>query len=118
MSRPTDEITGKVVAKWMGWEGAAYEPEPCMGHKTVFSAVPTPGTHPIICPDPRTDDGAAMRLLHHIASKGPYVKMLWNEHEWFMSDHESKLDLVSIPISGEPFRYAVVNLAADVLGVG
>lgn len=115
--RPSDEVTTKVVAKWKDM------------HPVVL------GTHgdlkgvfhnqerylPTQVADPRTDTNAALELLWFVMDERlsavlflDYLNDKGQEPAWHVTGmHRSWL----LPASGEPFRHAVVRLAAQCLGV-
>jgi len=126
MTRPTDEITGKVVAKWMGWERGCVPIKPGLAREKIVSFMEGDGNLQGetlgAVGDPRTDPDAALELLGWLKKQGHDISyepggFRYRSGRWRcpFGSHE---DDQAIPISGEAFRYAVVNLAADVLGVG
>jgi len=131
MTRPTDEITGKVIAKQHDWQ---YEPRiehgtPKLrkigGHNDWRAPLSnlTGDDDVDYVADPRDDTDAALELLHHIGreiNNNGVMQINANDETdaWYLWNYWNGDDYGYLPISGEPFRYAVVNLAADVLGVG
>ncbi len=78
--------------------------------------------------DPRDDTDAALDLLHgltdyldieHKDDKAMYVMSHGFDGKgiWTIWDSSISNDYHSIPLSGQPFRYAVVRLAAKVMGI-
>ena len=106
---PSDEVMCKVIAEMMGWSrcdySAPFEDEP--------SAVGLFALGQDIQRDPRHDTDAALKLLHHILTitKSGF---LTTTYCWCISTWNTYKEF---PISGEPFRTAVCNLAVEVLGV-
>jgi hypothetical protein len=104
-TRPTDERTAKVVAEWKGWT-AAY-----IG-VFVFTSADEPWKHQ---PNPRTDPFAALDLLHYLYLEHG-LDVYWRNDGWGVHlGFEGGFR--TIPISGPEMCYAVVNIAAEVLGV-
>ena len=111
MKPPTDEVMCKIVAKQYRWvrcsmNSDANNPvivkrEPCDGIKVVS--------------DPRTDPDAADELLHWVVQNHAMC-VLKSPDGWNLCDLVGGF-IVLIPISGEPKRTAICNLAASVLGV-
>ena len=112
-TRPTDEATRDMIAEWKG--------------KMLFKGMDGKWGHEPKdgrLPDPRDDTDAALELLHWVVGTtdcGYYWSSSgWNAH---LEDTEDPLgnpvegDRHIIPISGQPFRYAVVALAIRVIGV-
>ncbi|MHA7813270.1 MAG: hypothetical protein ACX94C_07770 [Phycisphaerales bacterium] len=124
---PSDEIMGKVVAKWKGWDDAFYE-ENDYPDQDAFVQDPEwylneeyKGTYPGQ-PDPRECTDAVLELLHHIGI--PLDPNMADRHWWtpvnLTTTEVGEAEYRSreyIPISGQPFRTAVCWLAAEVLGV-
>lgn len=123
-ARPSDEVTAKVVAEWMGWEkaywfySARYEVDGWSCHPD-----PCPYDDESWCFDPRDDTNSALRLLHWWADRmediwghGVYIER--EEDHWIIREHAGIYPMRTLPISGEPFCFAVVTLAAGVMGVG
>jgi hypothetical protein len=107
--RPTDELAAKVVAKW---RGVAIEPDEHTARWLRWTA----GR------DPRDHTDAALELmgwLHSYQSVHASTVDWGKGAKWQVEDlsHERDQNVQDIPISGQPFRYAVVALAAKVLGV-
>lgn len=125
-NRPSDETTGKVVAKKAGWDKynttTAGRLHPLMVfHNGDMNAAQIPQV------DPRDDTDAALELLGWIvSSQGFEIDQDWDSDEtrqdgWVVY-REKPYDMgyvhyTWLPFSGEPFRHAVVELAAKVLGV-
>jgi len=128
MTRPSDEITGEVVAKW-------YEAvNPPTGKYTDYynrfwiengevwaSTRDHPDTKDYYENDPRDDESAALELLRHtLNSMGKHYAMLpdGGDGGWMIFDTDKGDDFwIFNETSGPTFRYAVVRLAAKVMGI-
>lgn len=130
-TRPSEEMTGKVVAKWNG-EGAylRHSQAPVRSQTellngdvlTVFDN--TGRTIP--CDDPRDDLDAAMELLGHLGDNYGDVSRsghAWEFESWdYLSETGGKHSrpctlLRNLPTSGPGLRYGIVRIAAEVMGV-
>ena len=141
---PPDELMGKVVAKWKGWDLTEHKDEHGIirkGNMYVVAGDDEDDVPSIICmrawpaypdgwgddvhesqSDPRTDTDAALELLHHI--EVPLDPNMSEKHWWTpknlttteVSESEYRAREY-IPVSGEPFRRAVCWLAVDVMEV-
>jgi len=122
--RPSDEVTAKVVAKWMKWDTAHF----CSVDSTFTDKPLIVREELAFIKDPRTSTDAALMLLGHlllqyagqdesyeiqVASKIEFVFGVLR-YEW---DEPVFSTLSRFPISGPEFCHAVVALAAEVLGV-
>ena len=94
-----------------------------VGDNAIISITPI-GCCDIEVKDPRYDTDAALELLGFVMTtmeKDARDRMLEMDVEWSLMVYDGDSHPwdtgVSIPISGEPFRAAVCNLAAEVLGV-
>jgi len=129
--RPRDEITGKVVAKQYGRDHVTHSggvfclfndedvgkhyPATATSKETYF--LKNSGLY--IDKDPRDDTDAALELLWFLDDISTFEIIAdvrgdqtgWSVRKW------DGIPMPFIPISGQPFRYAVVALAAKVLGV-
>lgn len=115
--RPSDEVTAGVVAKQHSLAGD----DPLTYGSGLFHY----DYYNDVYADPRNDTDAALELLwsvmdseqmSHIGGEcmQPFLQGKWSlgsdvYREW--------KQYTTIPASGQPFRYAVVHLAAKVLGV-
>ena len=118
-NRPSDAVTGEVVARWKGWENINRDPGiPPYGPFYFGDVI---GRDEVMCPLDDTD--AALELLHAIGvSIDPNAS---ESHWWTPTNRVPRGSLTEsewraleyLPISGEPFRYAVVRLAARVWGI-
>lgn len=121
---PSDELMGKVVAKWKGWRhGSKYHPDGPRGSFFTNIVGPEHIAHPLVV-DPRTDTNAALDLLgylmgYHKACDEPIISFdtEWQIHDFACCDGVLGHPVREIPTSGEPFCIAVCWLAVDVLGV-
>jgi len=109
--RPSDEITGKVVAKQYGFSGAK---GPFWRGWNAFQSIEAPYT---IVKDPRYDTDAALELLHWLMWDRDDSALSINprRNEWEVYCNDTDMPYDRPPISGQPFRYAVVAFAARVL---
>lgn len=127
--RPSDETTGKVVAKKAGWDKynttTAGRLHPLMVfHNGDMNAAQIPQV------DPRDDPNAALELLGWLRNntkanismgeRGFHLRTgSWRSAKTGMRATFGSVDDDSLaPYGGQPFRYAVVEFAAKVLGVG
>lgn len=118
-NRPTDEHTEQVVAEWYKSECPPDNTDTdfynnfWIDNGTVFASTRDhPETKDGYCLDPRDDTDAALELWNYI--EWNYGKRI-DVHQdggWRTSLCEDML-----PISGQPFRYAIVNLAIKVMVV-
>ena len=115
--KPTDEVTGKVVAWWMQWNRGCVFIQP-LGFMEGGGDIEeeTFGT----IKDPRTDMGTALELLHHIAGIGDGLMITREDKGWLVytdnwdyNEYTGTL-MAELPISGPAFCEAVVNLAETV----
>ena len=133
-TRLSDGAMAKVIAEWMGWQ---YEPRIEHGCPHLCSALRERWRAPLanmtgeyeqdFIFDPRTDTDAALMLLIYTLKK--WSSSIGGTYMLSPNEKDEMWDVVlistagdfrpwaTIPISGEPFRYAVCNLAAKVLGV-
>lgn len=111
--RPTDTDTARVVAKWKGADKA--ECFDCDG-TLHFVRWWIDGVVRNTIDDPRDDTDAALELLHWVIREqglsGVGVYAGWHVEISGGDFHHA----CYLPISGEPFRHAVVALAIKVLG--
>ena len=132
-ARPSDAVTAKVVAKWKGW-GSCLRDEPLNNKFCEGGMLPPYGKRETFA-DPRDDTDAAMKLLGWLDTQDLIadveIDYYWTETVdgikgscWEVELCENnpemgmgEIEYVHLPLSGEPFRYAVVNLAARVWGV-
>lgn len=120
--RPTNEMTAKVVAKWKGW---GYEPRIEHGSPLLNEGLrrwqaplaDRTGNDADLVLDPRDDTDAALELFHWVIEKFSYDDELERQDDGWIFWPDPEGDGVKVPISGQPFRHAVVGLAARVLGV-
>ena len=126
---PPDEIMGKVVAKWKGWDDIhLLNDEDCDGNYWDVDRVYGPYSCPLFHQykkdaahdltgfvfDPRTDTNAALELLHWLVNRTQGIGFWWKPKSWVFDLPTGNID---VPISGQPMRTAVCWLAAEVLGV-
>lgn len=115
MNRPSDKVTAGVVARKNGID------VPFMVDRS------TKGTMPIIrlsiinggcvhIKDPRDDDGAALELFHWLVMTAGWDEEMRATESGWMLWAKPEAHGITIPISGEPFRYAVVELVSKTLG--
>jgi len=104
-TRLSDEAMAKVIESQMGWLDATYSESGLFTYRCVFTE------------DPRDHTDAALELLHHLCCNFGDITTLG--HKWYFRVFGANISdaHTPIPISGEPFRYAIVALAAKVLGV-
>lgn len=115
--RPTDELTGKVVAHIERWYGAEFGKwrqgrAPC---RSQFMELHEPGcldtSH--FANDPREDENAAVRLLGKLTL---YHCLFFDIREtgWFWIGRRGSMEHVAkIPSRGSEFCNAIVNLYAQ-----
>ena len=128
-TRPTDEITAKVVAKWFQ-ETNPPTNDPSIdyynrfwieGGKVLASTRDNPDCRDYYTDDPRDDTDVALELLRWVELNAPWrcgVDETYEDGTWWKYQNPQGDSLSkTIPISGQPFRYAVVVLAAECLGV-
>ena len=122
--RPTDEETARVAA-WQYKDEKAYKDfrvEYFEEVRQIISAVfcdrITGEKDILFSEDPRDDTDTAMEMLHH-AMKQMKTKVAIDIHKggesWVVFDWDNDSDIKELPISGAPFRYAVVNLALEIM---
>jgi hypothetical protein len=134
---PSDEIMGKVVAKWKGWDFIhLLNHEDCDGKYWDDDIVYGPYSCPLFHQykkdaahdltgfvfDPRVDTDAALELLGWLCDEmerqdGNSRYIIKRDNEWQVHEHSPIYCDHIVPLSGEPFRRTVCWLAADVLGV-
>lgn len=128
---PTDELMGKVVAKWKGVDVPFMVTTSTVG-KGITALVPI-GRADVEVVDPRFDTNAALELLHWLANEHgldiendqvdfhdttPCWAVKKGKHDPYGGTNEEPWEWrKTIPISGEPFRTAVCWLAVQVLGL-
>lgn len=112
-ARPSDDVTGKVVARQLGLKGADANLTVGWCNKAGDSWLEDPEGREYA--DPRDDTDAALELLRHIECTASNLRIdeVHEDSTFYKWDEGS----ISIPVSGEPFRYAVVHLAARVWGI-
>lgn len=128
--RPSDELTGMVVAEKEGWDKAFFEqndypdddafvPDPEWYMDEKYKGCDYPGI-----PDPRDDTDEALRLLGWVRealeeTHGDKYGCMFGCNGWFIYLKKPFPEnwSVHIPLSGEAMRYAVVNLAIKVMGL-
>lgn len=122
MNRPTDTFTGKVLAELFGKANARCEGDTHREGTLYFWTDDTPGGYgpAVLCKDPRDYHETAMELLHwlieyHGLSITTVRNYMSSESFWALSKGKHRYSL--IPISGHAFRYAVVELAAQVMEI-
>lgn len=102
-TRLSDEVMAKVIESQMGWLDATYSESGLFTYRCVFTE------------DPRDHTDAALELLAFLrAGYLNRVQLTEGGSHWLVY---TKRGTAAIPISGPEFCYAVVNLAAKVLGV-
>lgn len=111
-NRPTDETTARVVAIKEAGEFKDHSRYGILNPGKIM--VDPPGGPMREYPDPRDDTDEAMKLLNwlmvnRIGSSCELVPQS-NGTWWLTGDYDR-----FIPGSGEPFRFAVVALAAEVM---
>jgi hypothetical protein len=113
--RPTDELTARVVAEWMGWEKAYKTWDSDVFKSDRERHVPfADNDHIQRCPDPRDDTNAALRLLGWVRTGyASQTQLAEDGRHWLVYTERGTK---AIPLSGEPFRYSVVALAGEVCG--
>ena len=109
---PPDEIMGKVVAKWKGWDDSIPVGKGLWNdsHMLVQGKPPYDNA----TEDPRDDPNAALELLHWLVNRTQGIGFWWKPKSWVFDLPTGNID---VPISGQPMRTAVCWLAAEVLGV-
>ena len=125
--RPSDAVTGKVVARWMSWSRGCVPVKPGLAREKIVAFMEGTGDPNDEClgsvGDPRSDTDTVLELLHAI---GVSIDPGMSENHWWTPTNrvprgsltESKWrSLEYLPISGEPFRYGVVHLAARMWGI-
>ncbi len=136
--RPSDADTAMVVAEWKGWENVEVysylgDLSMCVHPKHEEGDMRFEGYG--VC-DPRDDTDAALELLGWLDAKDLIadveIDYYWTETadgikgscwevELCENDPEigmGEVEYVHLPLSGEPFRYAVVALCVKVMGGG
>lgn len=135
-TRPSDEVTGKVVAKWIGWknffllneedsEGLFWDVACGLGpfRFPVFHSYERDSARDLTgyVFDPRDCHETAMELLRVVINKFDQHYALipaGGDEGWMIFDTNKGDDFWLInDTSGQAFRYAVVNLAAKVMGI-
>lgn len=111
--RPSDAVTGKVVARKHGIDSP--DGTRIMVEDGMILHDP-PGGHMREWTDPRDDDQATMELLWALETRLHPIHSISKGEGWLAIGYGCDQQEF-IPISGEPFRYAVVRLAARVWGV-
>ena len=111
-TRLSDESMAKVIERQMGWDDIRFWQGEVLAYESAEKHADS-----VSCEDPRTDTATALRLLswlfvHEYLQEVRPERDGWNV---WINPRDDKDYL--LPISGEPFRYAVCNLAARVLGV-
>ena len=122
MSRPSDEMMVEVVKVWQGWGESYCFPARYPGQISCFR--PKDDYDAEYVKDPRDDTDAALELLGwllgQMETKDQGTDYLL-EHDvgWTVMRYTGyghpEGTLHELPISGEPFRYAVCNLAVEVV---
>lgn len=107
-TRPTDEVTGKVVAKKEGWGDDSVRYSNLNGEGCFYTVNTRSGE----VDDPRDSDQATMELLWSLE-----LNLMWMYPCNALPDGGWAIHNNMIPISGPAFRYAVVHLAAKILEV-
>ena len=112
--RPSDEATAKVVSECNDLPHPHLHYEYC--NKTDVGWFIDPSDEDTDeYPDPRDDDGAALGLLNRTLSEHKALYNIQPDDGWRI--YYGMHILALIPISGQPFRYAVVALAIKVMGI-
>ena len=119
IQRPSDEVTCRVLIKWKGVD-VPTTPTTYRGYLIQFNPM---GMHPYTIKDPRDDTDTAHELLEHILSiVGKDACLLGGSGTGWMimydyedTDEQGFWPLKTSKVSGEQFRYAVVELAAEVM---
>lgn len=112
MNRPTDEMTGRVMAFAYF---STYDPE--VSYADIFDESSSRYTT-----DPRDDTDAALELLHWLINNASCFTGLsarpnhWRlEGPWGLKGEADMVGHIELPISGQPFRYEIVALAIKVM---
>lgn len=120
--RPSDELTGKLVAEQFDLNVDLLVRDHCNKTDAYWFDYEHDSQYERYH-DPRTDTDAALRLLHYMIVKFDdlgWEICVWGTDAWHVHiTHENrKTETVGmIPISGEPFRYAVVSLMIETMGI-
>ena len=130
IQRPSDEVTGRVVAEWKGWSSTEhYVPDTyddfqrCIFHNGEIDEC---YEYTKYIQDPRDDTDTALELLQWFVDRlvkgGEHLSLrvsltgVW--FLWVEYNHDPTRDgyaMTTLPTSGEQFRYAVVELVAEIL---
>ena len=127
IQRPSDEVTGRVVAEWKEHKLPKYQTTlqgvTVKSLRLFYDATKSQGVDTEWTRDPRDDTDAANELLEHILSiVGKDACLLGGSGTGWMVMYEDRgsgepgfWPLKTSKVSGEQFRYAVVELAAEIL---
>ena len=119
--RPTDKDTAEVVAWWRGWERATSHGYDWIDANDTALAH---GVYRSLTNNPLDDTDAALELLGWLLGQMETKDqgtdyLLEHDAGWTVMRYTGyghpEGTLHELPISGEPFRYAVCNLAVEVV---
>jgi len=111
-TRPNDSATAKMISKKEGWQEVY-----CLGKGSGFSPYPEHVRGGRV-PDPRDCTDAALELLRWAGTN--YIQGFsingQMDGRWFLDACDEDYQRF-LPCSGQPFRYAVVSLAIEVMEI-
>jgi len=121
-TRPSDEMTGKVVAKQKAWPNDCVE---CIrgGRVRMYASEECLDSCKYCLhhdeADPRDDLDAAMELLKEVMLRheDDLEMSILTPDKWAIRTIQNAGILWELPISGPGLRYGIVRIAAEVMGV-